>query len=509
MTKIFLLALMIYGNCWAQYSLDWMEEAGNFNKINSMMTIDDSDNIITTGYMIHENIYTRKIDISGNLIWEIMDASGIQNNYQQPLWVNSDVNNDIYVVGYRYTGTSDRYINAIVVMKYDSNGGLLWKQIIPIISMINSQVQFNLRSELDDAGYLYIGTHGVDPTGFILIKLDSDGNIIFYNNNTDNAPKGFRSMRLKDGKIILTGKSANLSLAPIIAWDTSGNLLWTKGVLGRGGYDVEIDASGNSYLFTSYSNQTSGSSLEDLLIYKFDPSGTSLWTKDYDFGGQDFPIRFTLNSNRISLISIFSLSSYFNWRTLQIDLNGNLLWDTPYDGTLFNDEYPYYITANDNGEVVVTGLGGPSPDPNNLSYLQMVITNYNNSGVQQWMDLPNIYGGAGLACDWASDGSLYVISYYNMTSYHYQALPLGIADLEKSDIRVFPNPFMDNISVQTSIESYPIDIKISDISGKLVVSSSITGTQDRLNLSFLNPGSYLCLLKSRDFTKTIKLIKSL
>lgn len=509
MKKIVLLALIIYSNSWAQYSFDWLQEAGNFNLINSMMAVDNNDDVIVTGYFIHENIYTRKYDIAGNLLWEMSDGSGIQSNYQHPLWINSDNNNDIFVVGYRYTGTSERFINAIVVLKYSATGTLLWKQNIPIVSVINSQISFNLRSELDSMGNLYIGTHGVDPAGFVFIKLDTDGNTIFYHNNIDNAPKGFRSMRLKGDKVILTGRSADLSLAPVVAWDTSGNLLWTKAVLGRSGYDIEIDDSGDSYLYTSYPNQSSGNSGEDLLIYKLDHSGNTLWSHNYDFGGQDFAGRFTLKSGRISMISYYSLNSYFNWRTIQLDLDGNQLWNTVYDGTSFNDEYPYYIAANDNGEVVVTGIGGPSPDPNNQSYIQMVITNYSNSGEEQWMELPNIYGGAGLACDFASDRSLYVISYYNMSTYHYNAPPLGVMDiLNDNDLAIYPNPFSDVLHIEGSSQAYPIEVMIYDMTGKLVVQNKVNSNENTLNLYALKTGMYVCHMTGKDYHKTVKLVKS-
>jgi outer membrane protein assembly factor BamB len=64
--------------------------------------------------------------------------------------------------------------NAVVVLKYNAAGTLLWKQNIPIefVAGSSSGYSFNLRSEVDKAGNLYIGTSSTGQMGFVLIKLN-------------------------------------------------------------------------------------------------------------------------------------------------------------------------------------------------------------------------------------------------------------------------------------------------------------------------------------------------
>lgn len=410
--------------CWIICTVfyDWIRPADNYLKTGVMMARDNSDNVIVSGFIQSQNIYTRKYDKFGNFLWEKISTSGIRSNYEKPLWVNTDANNNVFVVGYRYSfGSSRDYPNAVVVLKYNASGTLLWKKTISMSILVNSSLSFNLRSEVDDNGNLYISTVAVSPSGFVLIKLNPNGTTLFTQSNNLNGVSGFRSMRLKGNKVVLTGRSGNLSAVPVIAWDISGTLLWTASFLGKSGNDVEMDGSGNVYLLTSYANQVSSTSGQDVVIYKLNPSGTQLWKKNYDFGGYDFPTRFTFVSDKLSVIGYGSINaSYFDWLTFQINTSGTMLWNTRYNGTTGNDEQPYFLAAKANGEVYVTGKGGPQfTQSNGSSYLRMVTLKYGNTGARQWLDTLNIYSGWGLACTLASDNSLFVLSGTNMTAFHF------------------------------------------------------------------------------------------
>jgi hypothetical protein len=410
----------------AQYSTDWIRPADNYLKSGTMIARDNADNVIVTGYIQNQNIYTRKYDKFGNFLWEKTSSSGIQSNYEKPAWVNTDNSKNVFVVGYRYTFSSSsgrEYPGAIVVLKYDASGTLLWKKNITLTVFVNNVVSFSLRSEVDNSGNLYIGTVAATPSGFVLIKLNSNGTTLFTKNNNLNGVSSFRSMRLKGNRVVLSGNgtSGTSTGAPVIAWDLSGNLLWTATMLGQSANDVEIDGSGNVYVLTSYANQVSAASGQDILIYKLNSSGKQVWKKSYDFGGNDFSTRCTMVSDKLSVIGAGSVnSSYFDWITFQVNTDGTKLWNMRYDGTTGNDEQPYFISAKANGEVYVTGKGGPLyTQSNGSSYLRMVTLKYSNKGATKWADILNINSGWGLASTLASDSSLFVLSGTNMTAFHF------------------------------------------------------------------------------------------
>ncbi|MEP7255062.1 MAG: T9SS type A sorting domain-containing protein [Ferruginibacter sp.] len=418
LTAIFLFVSVISQ---AQYSIDWVRPAEAFSKTGVMMVRDQADNVAVTGFITSNNIFTRKYDRFGNLQWEAVSTSGVASNYEKPVWINADSNNNILVVGYRYANSGSlQYPNALVVLKYAPSGTLLWKQTIAMTFFVNSFISFNLRSEVDANGNLYIGTVASSPSGFVLVKLAPDGTTLFTSNNNLNGVTMFRSLRLNGNRIVFSGSSSNLSAAIAIAWDTTGNVLWTGSFLGQSGNDVELDNAGNVYMLTSYPNQVTASSGQDILIYKIDPSGTQLWVKNFDFGGQDFPTRFTLVGNKLSVIGYGSISaSYFDWITFQLDTGGNILWNVRYNETSGNDEQSNFIAAQPNGEVFVTGRGGPMFIQFGNSYLRMITVKYDNTGVRKWVDSVHIYGGKGIACSIASDSSLYVLSDSYMTAFHF------------------------------------------------------------------------------------------
>ena len=516
---ILVILLMTNSSLFAQYTLDWMNDVGEYNKTGVTIATDNSNNVVVSGHWLHSNIYTRKYTSTGTLLWETSDASGIQSNYQKPMWSNCDAAGNTYVVGKRYTYSSSgiqEYADAIVVLKYSPTGVLLWKRNLEVtISTVVQTASFQLRSEVDDEGNLYIGTSVLFPnTGLTLIKLSPSGTTLFQTSNDTNSGYGFGTMRLKNGKIYMTGKGDTIHGTPLVVWDTTGNLVFSggyihpynlsPGVNNGYGFDLEVDDNGNAYLLSNTNHTaTVQTNNNDILVQKINPTGTLVWQNNYDFGGNDFAVKFSLGGDKINIISYFSGFNLFDWRTHQIDTDGNALWNTVYDaGT--NDEIPYWVTTTSTGEPIVIGKGGPSPDPNN-NYVQMVVLKYNNTGVQQWISTPNIFGGSGLFCKIANDNSLFALSEHNMTVYHYNSTSLANAEATDSNLfSVAPNPFEHNVSVQLNDFA---KATIFDVTGKSLLTFELDAQNNTMNLSSLHSGLYFCKLDSDKLTKTITLVK--
>ncbi len=81
--KLIGFLLMISSNLFASYSTDWIRPADNYQKSGTMIARDKSDNLIVTGYITSNRMYTRKYDKFGNVIWEKTDSSGIHSVYEQ------------------------------------------------------------------------------------------------------------------------------------------------------------------------------------------------------------------------------------------------------------------------------------------------------------------------------------------------------------------------------------------------------------------------------------------
>jgi hypothetical protein len=516
---IVLISYFIIGisKIYAQYTLDWQQNANQDQKQSVMSTIDSQDNIIVTGYLQNNQIFTRKLDISGTLIWETPDSSGINSIYEKPNWISSDSNDNIYVVGNQYSiSSSYDYPSAIVALKYSPTGTMLWRTLIPISILINSQTSFDCRSAVDESGNLYIGT--AINIGAVLYKLDSNGNLIFTNASTENAPKNFNGMRIKNNKIAIVTSSGTPNVAPVFVWDTSGALLWTANAVGGLAADVEIDENENVYVLSHIYHMINPISWDyDARLIKYSPTGSLLWNYNYDFGGYNFVTRMTYVNNRISAIG-YGNSSGLKWQTFQTDADGTLLWSSPYNEPTpltVSDSYPRFILAKPTGEVIVTGVGGPTPDPFNPSFNQMPIVQYSNTGVQNWLDTPNIYAGTGLAITLASDGSLYALGSRNMYVFHYNNVITSINQSNKDDntLIMYPNPFTANIKISFyKYENTNDFIIITNVAGEVVKSiptnNLLAGQNEiEINLSELNNGIYFCTVKSKNGVSSSKIIK--
>lgn len=408
----------------ATFSIDWRKQADTNYKTGTMIARDVSDNVIVTGFTATAAIYTRKYSKYGDLKWERIDTSGVHSNYEKPMWVNTDTKKNIYITGYRYSFASSwEYPNAIVVIKYNSSGVLLWRQVIPLAYVVGSStgLRFNLECEMDANNNLYIGTAGTSPSGMVLIKLNSSGTTLFNVVHNFSSIHGFASMRLKNNKIVLTGTASYNQNMATVGWDTTGNFLWSDLRTGYSGSDVEMDGSGNSYILTSYPNQVSPSSGNDIVIHKFNAAGNYLTQYAYDFGGTELSTKMTLVNGKISIIGYGTLNgAYLDWITFQINTTGTKYWDARYNMTTHNDERPRWIVAKKNGDVFVCGQGGPPPSGSIISNLSYVVLKYSNTGTMQWLDTSAYAGGGiGIAATLAKDSSLYVLGYSSMTVTHY------------------------------------------------------------------------------------------
>ena len=95
------------------------------------------------------------------------------------------------------------------------------------------------------------------------------------------------------GNVYVTGRTSSQGAGSddvlIAKYDTSGTLLWQR-VLGGAnfdsGYGIAVDSSGNVYVTGSTSSQGAGS--DDVLIAKYDTSGTLLWQRVLGGASSDY-----------------------------------------------------------------------------------------------------------------------------------------------------------------------------------------------------------------------------
>jgi hypothetical protein len=483
----------------ASVSIDWLK----YGIVSSGKAIaaDLNDNVYDAS-VASGMIVIKKRDRFGNFLWEQTSSTTIQFNYETPVQVFTDPAGFPVVVGYRYTQSSSGYnANAIIVLKYDLSGNLIYKKTFTgtFSYFNNSQYWTKLSSQMDAAGNLYIGMAGVYSGsitgGFNVFKIDPQGNLVHHNVKQFSSATNFHfihKLRLNNNLIGIAGVTsyahANASMWVL---DTAGNDIHDTIVPGIQGVDILFDASANTYLLTSISV----SSFTDLHIYKFSSAGNQIWDLPYDFGGSELPVRMEMSpDSTIVLISVGNqapTSSYYvDWLTFKINLSGIVLWSDRYDEHTNNDEMPYMMVIDNLNNIFVTGIGGPFPGGSNLGARQMATVKYTPAGSREWtavIDTLNEYmTGVGIAL--AHDSSLFVLGDVNSMVVHYLdhsgndpcSQPTGISLLSvQSDSVIIswnavPNAFLYH--VQYKVSTSAVWITLSTDSNSILITPLYNGT---------------------------------
>ena len=226
----------------------------------------------------------------------------------------ADLNGNIYVLGDTVVG---RYL---VIKKFSAAGILLW------------QTTYD----------------PVDTLGGVWIVVDGNGNAIVQAN-------------------MVNARTGNPFGWVTLKYDTNGNLLWFKSASGMvaGSVRVGVDVNNNIYV--------AGSALNDSVLIKYSPSGTTLWTKVFDNNGAfDTPSSMVISPDG-SRIGVAGSSGY-TLMALMYDTNGNLLWSNtnsnvgPAGDLAFGPGNVSYFGASTNF---------PYPNPN-----QMAIVKFDAAGNQ-------------------------------------------------------------------------------------------------------------------------------
>jgi hypothetical protein len=193
---------------------------------------------IGDGYSGDDNIFLRKYDSAGRVLWT--EPLGI-STFDRYISIVVDGLGDVYVAGTTHgslSPTGDGFLS-----KYSPSGSLHWSQ------------QF--------------GTSSLD-FGFD-VCVDGQGNV-FVSGLTEGA---------------VDGVNAGGGDAFLVKFDSGGNQLWSR-QYGTSGYDfgegIAADAAGNVYV-TGNTNYGYPITDIDTLVLKYDPAGAHVWTREINPSG--------------------------------------------------------------------------------------------------------------------------------------------------------------------------------------------------------------------------------
>lgn len=218
----------------------------------------------------------------------------------------------VYAQGYDFqAGSGNEFLN-----KYDTSGTLLWSRIVGVLRNGYYNVTFNGVAVGSDGIYLS-GVNSSDPLGEgILLKYDPLGNFLWEQTMVVGLNGGLKTISVLQQRVYVTGVSppiTNQSFTGRVTWvrayDTSGNVLWTREYTNETTFFDSVYAYGSG-VYVSYYGINSTQNLGPFLL-KFDTNGSLLWNHQADGIGS------TGDSTGLYLFGQ-SLSKY--------DFDGNRIW---------------------------------------------------------------------------------------------------------------------------------------------------------------------------------------
>jgi hypothetical protein len=314
--------------------------------------------------------FIMKTSAAGNLIWaKAIEGEGVSEIDA----VKIDANGNVYFMGIfgttvdfnpgagNFSMTATNYRD-MFMEKLDSDGNFVWAKKIAGENFVSpSDLAFDPAGNPVFVGY-FSGQVDFDPNAGIVnltgasnsfvLKLDVNGDFVFVKQFTASSLNEIVDIEIRqNGNMVLVGRFTSLTDfdagAGVYGLSTNtqsqdgfmcelnnnGNIIWAKQI-GGGNSDainaLDLDPSGNICITGTFRNyvdfdpsgasfllQTSGSTLDDIFVAKYSPTGDYMWVKQIGNPNENYTDE---NTNDISVDpdgNLTVVGFYYN----QIDFN--------------------------------------------------------------------------------------------------------------------------------------------------------------------------------------------
>jgi len=210
----------------------------------------------------------------------------------------------------------------------------------------------------------YGGIHG----NFLLIKYDANGDSI-WTRSIGNNPSGTLAKKVitdKSGNIYITGRISNDILTYKL--NSSGDSLWSVRYNGTANStdepnDMCIDINGNVYV-AGYSRQSSNYGSEDYVTIKYNSSGVQQWAELYNGPGNFYDAAKSIFVDSLKNVFVTGVSygngTNYDFATVKYDSTGNTKWVNRFNGASNDIDIGTNILVDNKGNSIIGGCSKSS-----------------------------------------------------------------------------------------------------------------------------------------------------
>ncbi len=497
MKKLILLIFALSSSVIGQVNIGWIANTAGVS-----IAVDNYNNVYTVYYEYNPggDIYLTKRNSSGQFQWQVSYDQTDLTKWEKATWVETDNIGNIVVTGTLMSGYSNPVVAASIVMKFNSNGTLLWRHVYES-SFDGSQTTKCLIDEDNNIYILGTGINGSSGMNLKVKKLAPEGTHIWTYFNAIGMPLNMKFT--PDNGIIVIGRSIYGSVNGFAKLDKNGNPIWTMtGIYSQTIGDAAGDEFGNTYII----NHEYEFNSENSILKKINPFGSEIWSVSYVIAA----LRVEVGNDNMPVIVGYPSMGSFGSSFVKFNPSGIVVWANMDADSTYN-LLSHSMVKMDNLNNVYLAAG---------TMTEMAVCKVMNNGNSGWtITAP---GGYAYALDIGYDYSIYAVG-GNTLGNTIQILQTLTSISGKQNIVSnsywlsdnYPNPFNPVTKIDFEIPKQGfISLKVFDLLGKevksLVNEVKAPGIYTvQFNGSELSSGVYFYRLETNGFTdiKKMMLIK--
>ena len=344
----------------------WIATLGGTSSDNGeAVAVDSSGNVYVAGYgdsatTSYNDGFVVKYDSSGSLQWQRYLGGGFETNtiFES---IALDSSNNVYVAG--YTNQQGAGSWDVLVAKYNSSGTIQWQRTLGGTSIDQSFGGIAVDSSGNAYVIGYTMSTGAGDRDFLIVKYNTSGTIQWQRTLGDSFLQVGNAVAVdSSGNVYVTGSNAignfpSYQLRVLVAkYNTSGTIQWQKVLYGssdEAGKGIALDSSGNIYIAGFSKSFGAG---EDLVVAKYNSSGTVQWQRKLSGSSNESGTAISVDSSGNVYVTGLTQSTgagSYDILIAKYNTSGTIQWQRTLGGSSFSEGDG--ITVDNSGNVYVAG----------------------------------------------------------------------------------------------------------------------------------------------------------